>query len=98
MFTEASSKKNGDKARILSPVNAATQGQCLQFWYHMYGADMGTLSVFLKVRNVLQKIPVWSESGDKGNVWKIATKTISSTDTFQVESFTCNLNTMLMLV
>ncbi|XP_057298293.1 MAM and LDL-receptor class A domain-containing protein 2-like isoform X2 [Hydractinia symbiolongicarpus] len=84
MFTEASNKKNGDKARILSPVNAATQGQCLQFWYHMYGADMGTLSVFLKVRNVLQKIPIWSESGDKGNVWKIATKTISSTDTFQI--------------
>ena len=84
MYTEATGRKFGDKARLLGPVEKATTGQCLQFWYHMYGSNMGTLSVHLKINNVLQKTAIWSESGNKGNVWKLATKTITSSSTYQV--------------
>lgn len=85
MYTEASNpRKRGDIARLLSPVNTATQGSCLQFWYHMQGANMGTLSVLLKTNNILMKTPLWSESGDKGDTWKIATTTIKTTDSYQV--------------
>ena len=84
MYTEATSRKQGDKARIMSPANPSTTGSCLQFWYHMYRYDMGTLSVYLKTNNKLQSSPLWSEFGDKGNQWKIATATIKSGYSYQV--------------
>lgn len=84
MYTEATSRTPGDKARTMSPVNPSTTGSCLQFWYHMYGYDMGTLSVYLKINNKLQSSPLWSEFGDKGKQWKIATVTIKSGYSYQV--------------
>ena len=97
MYTEASNRKLGDKARLLSPVEpAAPGGSCLQFWYHMYGARMGTLSVRLKVNGLLQNTPLWSESGNKGNVWKVATTTIKSRYSYQV--WTCHFPNWFLIV
>ncbi|XP_013393211.1 MAM and LDL-receptor class A domain-containing protein 1 [Lingula anatina] len=76
MYVEASSpRKNGDKAQLVSPVySTTTQYQCLQFWYHMFGRNIGTLNVYLKVGAVTAKI--WSETGDQGNKWYIASASI----------------------
>lgn len=84
MYTEATGRSSGDVARILSPIESATTGSCLQFWYHMYGSGMGTLSVYLKTGNRLANRPIWSESGDKGNQWRKATTTIISRSAYQV--------------
>ena len=84
MYTEASNRKPGQLARLLSPIEQKTTGKCLKFWYHMYGSSMGTLSVKLKINNVLQRQPIWSESGNKGNVWKLASATVKSSGSFQV--------------
>ena len=84
MYTEASYQKPGDKARLISPINPTTPGSCLEFWYHMKGAQMGTLSVYLKINNKLQTVPLWSESGNKGNQWMIASTTIKTSDSYQV--------------
>ncbi len=40
----------------------------LTFWYHMWGADMGTLEVEASTDGVTYA-PVWSLSGDQGNAW-----------------------------
>ncbi|XP_013397767.1 MAM and LDL-receptor class A domain-containing protein 1-like [Lingula anatina] len=76
MYVEASSpRRNGDKAQLVSPVySTTTQYQCLQFWYHMFGRNIGTLNVYLKVGAVTAKI--WSETGDQGNKWYIASASI----------------------
>lgn len=50
MYTEVSSQRSGDKAQLLSPRYPKTSGKCLQFWYHMYGVDIGTLAVYKKVK------------------------------------------------
>ena len=85
MYTEASSPRSrGDKARLISPTNPATTGSCLEFWYHMYGTDIGTLNVYARVGNTLPTRALWSENGNQGNVWKIARTTISNTQAFEV--------------
>ena len=92
MYTEASSPRTrGDKARLISTTNPATTGSCLEFWYHMYGTDIGTLNVFVRTSNVLPSRALWSENGDQGNVWKVARKTITSTQPFEVNQISISL-------
>ena len=48
IYVEASSQGKGDTARLLSPEFPSSGPQCqLQFWYHMKGADIGTLRVLI---------------------------------------------------
>lgn len=56
MYIEASApRKTGDNAVLLSPSFAgSTQPRCLNFWYHMYGADIGAINVY-----VSYIIPLW---------------------------------------
>ena len=54
MYTEASTAQPGDAARIFSSDLRYTAGAprhmqppfCLQFYYHMYGSHIGSLSVY----------------------------------------------------
>lgn len=51
----------GDKAILKSDLLAGQQ--CMQFKYHMHGADIGSLSIYR--RGFL----MWKESGNHGNQW-----------------------------
>ena len=53
MYIETSApRRPNDKARLTSPsYPAATDSECLQFYYHMYGRHIGTLNI-----RVCQKI------------------------------------------
>jgi len=86
IYTEATGKKYKDKARIVSPMESSTKGSCLKFWYHMYGANMGTLSIFLKTSRGFGR-PLWREVGNQGNAWRVASVTITSSQNFQVFVF-----------
>ena len=64
---EASGRREGQRARLqFSPFRLYYRA-CLKFYYHMYGADMGTLMV------VLNGQLVWKLRGNQGNQWRIAT-------------------------
>jgi hypothetical protein len=54
--------------------------RCLSFWYHMYGADMGTLNVLVDGSSV------WTRTGDQGNSWKKADITIEKTTNYKVKN------------
>lgn len=83
IYTEASNRNYKDKARVLSAIESPTTGSCLQFWYHMYGNDIGTLAVYLKTGGNLGR-PIWSESGNQGNAWRVKSMTVKSTQDFQI--------------
>ena len=73
MFIEASSpRRANEKARFISQSFTAVpvRGKCLNFWYHMFGADIGTLNVLQKTApgNKSEKI-IWSLSGQQGSQW-----------------------------
>lgn len=45
MYIEASGRRPGQAAELISPVLPRTRGSCVEFWYHMYGAGIGNLTV-----------------------------------------------------
>ena len=85
MYIETSyPRKKGDKARFISPTYVGVKGgQCFQFWYHMYGQDIGQLNVYIKTGANISN-PSWTRSGDRGNVWKITQISITTSSSFNV--------------
>ncbi|XP_054764481.2 MAM and LDL-receptor class A domain-containing protein 1-like [Lytechinus pictus] len=75
----SSGQRPESKARLISPlVNPQTSSSCLEFWYHMYGSHIGQLNVYLKNHDgTLPNKPVWSLSGNQGNVWHRASFVIN---------------------
>ncbi|XP_069102235.1 MAM domain-containing protein 2-like [Argopecten irradians] len=50
LFVEGSSpQRSGYQAKLLSPVLNPGQQYCLDYWYNMNGANMGTLDVYTQV-------------------------------------------------
>ena len=68
--------------------NAAFQGACydlttatsatIDFWYHMYGEFMGTMSLDISVDNGITYTNVWTQSEDQGDTWINQTVNLSS--------------------
>lgn len=67
MFIETSSPRaQGDKAVLVKSGLVLPSKTCFSFYYHMYGASMGTLNVFLG------QTKIFSLSGNQNNTWKKA--------------------------
>ncbi|MBN1296592.1 hypothetical protein JXA80_07405 [bacterium] len=70
-YLETSSGSTGDTA-ILYGVCFDTSTLVapeLSFWYHMYGATMGTLDVEMTLDGGGSWTNIWSLSGDQGDLW-----------------------------
>ncbi|GAB1600720.1 astacin-like metalloprotease toxin 2, partial [Argonauta hians] len=90
LYTEASSNYHA-VAKIRTP-EVSPGIHCLQFWYHMYGKDMGTLKVNLVHYNKIITNIV-TMSGDKGNQWLQNRVSFTATKHTQVE-FESNIGEM----
>ncbi|XP_041467552.1 MAM and LDL-receptor class A domain-containing protein 1-like [Lytechinus variegatus] len=73
MYIE-SSDRDGDTAQLWSTPFSAQGGHCIEFFYHMWGENMGTLNVYALQTgsDVNSSVPIWSRSGDQGNDWNMA--------------------------
>ena len=73
----------GDNAKLELSVPGNGELSCLTFYYHMFGVfGMGTLNVFSG--NDL----VFSATGNHGNFWREAKRTISLTNTVSFKLMT----------
>jgi len=68
IYIETTSHHANDSARIVSPTVTTQQATCVLFWYHMYGSDVNSLSMYVKTGGNLGT-PYWTKSGTKGNSW-----------------------------
>lgn len=59
-----SGRKDGDIARLDSPILAASDSYCLSFYYHMYGPHVGKLQI-RQLWNRFTKIR-WMRQGTQG--------------------------------
>lgn len=92
IFIETSAPRHpGDQAVLQSATFPSTTGQCMQFWYNMYGATIGSLSVSVLVQGSSSPTKVWELLGTQGNQWKNAQVNIVSNKAYQVSSFITRL-------
>ncbi|XP_033751998.1 MAM and LDL-receptor class A domain-containing protein 1-like [Pecten maximus] len=78
MYIETSSpRKPGDKARLISPTYTDSQAMCVQFYYHMYGSNIGALNVYIQTGGQLGRAG-YSMSTNAGNSWQLGEMTIPS--------------------
>lgn len=77
MFIEASNpRKLNDTAVLQSKIFLPSGERCLQFYYHMYGEDMGAMHVLYSSDAGDKKI--WEKQKDQGNQWHLAHVQLSS--------------------
>jgi len=71
IFIEASPpQKQNDAARLISQsINIGINGGCFKFFYHMFGANIYKLNIYLQTGNNPLGKAVWQKQGNKGNVW-----------------------------
>ncbi len=81
MYVEASSPNYPSKIAVLnspcfnlSSLNAPE----LSFQYHMYGSNMGTLSLQASNDGGNNWVTIWSQTGDQGNSWIAANVNLSA--------------------
>lgn len=87
MYIESSSRQINDTARLISPVyNKMENGLCFKFFYHMFGASIGQLRVYIKKENdstyVEQLRPIFSRNGNHGDRWIEGVISVSSIDDY----------------
>ncbi len=73
LYTETSCSSGSYVAKIESPcmdISGLSAPQ-LEFWYHMFGAAMGTMDIEIWYGG--QWVNIWSKTGDQGNLWQKAT-------------------------
>ncbi|XP_022097778.1 MAM and LDL-receptor class A domain-containing protein 1-like isoform X1 [Acanthaster planci] len=78
-------RRQGDKARLLSARQTDTYGECVRFWYHMFGNNVGTL--WVKSHDLvtnLDSVPTWQQTGHQDNVWRFGQATVSAGHPFKV--------------
>lgn len=82
---ESSSPRHaGDRAVLSTGIQQpAPNSVCLTFWYHMFGAHVNTLNVYVQTASG-NKIMVWSTSKTQGNVWRKGQRTITSVIPYKV--------------
>ncbi|OWF55095.1 uncharacterized protein LOC110464965 [Mizuhopecten yessoensis] len=72
MYIEASGRRPGQTASLLSVKYRSLTMQCVEFYYHMYGRTMGTLNVYTKTESVEDTRAVWRTHGNQGDTWILA--------------------------
>jgi hypothetical protein len=63
-------RKINDTAVLISQLmpDTGVNGMCIEFFYHMYGKGIGTLTVYLQ-REGVQPIAMWALRGEQNDEW-----------------------------
>ncbi|WP_109437433.1 M14 family zinc carboxypeptidase [Aquimarina sp. AU119] len=79
LYTEASGNSNNKTALLTSPCIdlASLSGVSLEFGYHMYGSNMGSMEVLASTDDGVNYTSIWTKSGDAGNTWNQASVDLS---------------------
>ena len=77
IFTEASGNSGMEAIIYLAFDFSSLTTPYFTFDYHMYGADMGTLSIDASTDDGATWTSLWSKSGDQGNQWNSDAITMS---------------------
>ena len=98
MYIETSApRRPNDTARMISPTirgNGTVLTRCVQFYYHMYGSHVNSLSVRERINGLL-KAPIWMRNGTQGPNWRFGEVQVKTGDSFQVSAPNSGLDHVL---
>ncbi|XP_033117835.1 MAM and LDL-receptor class A domain-containing protein 1-like, partial [Anneissia japonica] len=77
-------RKYNQTARIWTPSYPATNGTCVEWFYHMYGTTVNTLNVYIVNTNGTVGTPVWTKRDDQGDFWQLGQISIETSSTYQI--------------
>ena len=103
-YAEADLVLPGSRARLLSPLEHESANQietCLEFSYHMLGADMGNLYVYVERTDLNETEIILKRGGsDQGALWHVAQVNIGIKpgDGFYRVSLTLGVYSKLLLM
>nr|XP_022334538.1 MAM and LDL-receptor class A domain-containing protein 1-like [Crassostrea virginica] len=73
-YIESSAPRQpNDQAILVSKFLDGGAARCLRFWYHMYGASIGSLNVYQGANGSQIPDQVWTRNGNQENLWRRAT-------------------------
>ena len=88
LYLEASAPAEpGYKGRLASRLLTDRTTRCLSFYYHMYGSNMGALSVFFEGAQTKTRVLIWQRVGEQGNFWKEGMVTLIPEEDYKVSKF-----------
>ncbi|KAJ1525640.1 hypothetical protein ONE63_008858 [Megalurothrips usitatus] len=79
-------RRPGDTARLeseLLPPSDPLFPNCLRFWFHMFGVDVGSLRLLLVSESGRERT-AWALTGDAGNAWFRGAVTLAEPQPFRV--------------
>nr|XP_039270832.1 MAM and LDL-receptor class A domain-containing protein 1-like [Styela clava] len=77
------------KARLASETHPPTSGACMRWWYHMTGASVGTLNVYVQdasenLNELQESERIYQDFGDQGDFWITSALGIYSTKSWRL--------------
>jgi hypothetical protein len=69
MYIETTGRKPGDKAWLVSPTLQPKVNECLRFYYHMSGTDIGQLNVNIRESGTKNITRLWNLAGSRMKEW-----------------------------
>lgn len=82
MYIEASNELENSRAHLISKPILCEQNQCLTFWYHMFGDDIGSLSVYQKYKTDMTRR--WRKKNAQNTQWNQARVDLNCDQEFQI--------------
>ncbi|XP_030849918.1 MAM and LDL-receptor class A domain-containing protein 1-like [Strongylocentrotus purpuratus] len=82
-YIEADNRTPGSTAWLMTHMYPGAGVHCVEFYYYMYGANIGTLSMFYK-RNGAFSFTLFTITGDIGKEWNVARVPIDLSEDFQL--------------
>ena len=84
MYIETSVAQPNSVAYMYSPWYWNTGQRCVQFFYHMFGDQIGSLTIYIRYSSSRYLYNVFSKKGNQNNTWHMGQASVNRKGYFQV--------------
>ena len=84
LYIDSSDRVKDDNARLFTEYLPKTDGACFSFYYHMYGATTGNLTLSLFPDGGSSLLELFSKSGSQGDRWHFQRVDLNSSTDYQL--------------
>ena len=90
MYIETSNAQPNSIAYMYSSRYYNKGQNCVQFFYHMYGTQIGSLKIYIKYGGSRYRYMKFSRSGNQNNTWHMGQISVTNKGYFQVKDVLYN--------